>query len=98
MIKEIQFISKKFLSRFSHLYTVPNNDIQEFKIILNKNNEMSKEEKITKMKDICEALNDVYTLIIFDNKVLLTIKSENDKLLYYLRLLFNELSDSVVRI
>lgn len=50
------------------------------------------------MKDICEALNDVYTLVIFDNKVLLTIKSENDKLLYYLRLLFNELSDSVVRI
>lgn len=98
MIKEISYISKKFLSKFSHIYKIPKSDIQEFEIKLDKETELTFREKVEKIDKICEALNNIYTILIGPDKILLSIKSENENMINCLSILFNELSNNVIRL
>ena len=98
MIKEISCIGKKFLSKFSHIYKIPKSDIQEFEIKLDKETEMTFKEKVKRIEEICEAIDNIYTMLIGSDKILLTVKSENENMINCLSILFNELSNTVVRL
>lgn len=77
---------------------IKNKEIQEFRIIFNKLVDIPDKEKIQKMKDICEGIDDVYTIVIFTDKILLSIKSKSENMLNILQILFNEFAVSVERI
>ena len=78
------------------LFNRKQNDIQEFKVNLNK--KVNKRFAFNKLGEICDALDIDYTFISLKDYILLTIKSENLKLLDSFKLLFNEFAISVERI